>query len=479
MSVQEQQLPHSGQISFPELTSSLGDTERLLGAPPNVEHRLVAYRDKEGRWVVYASGLYVGFPISPSDPERVQLGSLSLISNRGIPSDVDTPEKFTAFVHSWPRKVGHGELRVAGFGQSVNVDRVGSDQGYLGYPCWRSSLYYVTSSADFPPPAGPFFDESSGHFAERAADAAVSWLNDELYQQGSMPTAALRLVVADPRAMITRFVRTPESVSITVFGTRPNLKLNIVVQTVGYGGVREPPISARVVGHDGARSGTVPVSAPFQRFRALLFGTDGEVYDEVNESIARPSARGYELFGISPSSQDIDLAHALTTGESDTVECKEWMPTDILDGKANELLKSVCAFANGKGGSIYIGVSRQLEVRGTDRPLRTWHHKESPREESPRAQNMEAVRAEYTHALRSRIADGISPSVPIEIEWIEYAGGEHVCRIRVHGSGQLIHFVISTNDIYVRRGANSRKARPEELSGNALQKRAYPELELF
>src|SRR6266446_2112912 len=203
MSIREQYLPRSGQISFSELTSSLGDSARLLGSPPNIEHRLVAYRDKENGWVVYASGLFVGFPISPNSPELIRLGLLSLISNRGSPPDVDTPEKFTAFVHSWPVVAGDGELRVAGFGQNVQVDRVGSDQGYLGYPCWRASLYYITPSADFPPPVGPFFDEASRQFAERPADAAVSWLNDELYQQGSMPTAALRLVVADPRAMIT------------------------------------------------------------------------------------------------------------------------------------------------------------------------------------------------------------------------------------------------------------------------------------
>jgi hypothetical protein len=474
MSRSKQYLPRAGVITLPEIVGFIGKVSDLLGSPPTIEHRVVAYPDKENRWVVYASSVYVGYPIRPNSHQFVKLGPLVLVSNHSRPKDVDTPEKFRAFLTSWPTVAGGGELLQPTFGNDVHINRMGSDQGYAGYPCWRAVLYYATQTADFPPPDGPFYDEMSGHFAERAAEAAVVWLDDEHFRDGSMPNSALRLVVADPRAVITRFAREPESVRITVFGTRPEMKLNIVVQMFGYAGVIESPISSAVVAVGQERAATIPVSAPFQRFRALLFGPDGEVYDEVNETIARPSARGYELFGISSSSQDVDLTQALTAGESDTVECKEWMPTDTTAGKANELLKSVCAFANGRGGSIYIGVSKHLEIKGTDRQLRTWHEKEGRSGHS-----VSDLRAEYAKAVRSRIADGISPSVSIEIEWIEYAGGEHICRVKIHGSGQLIHWVIATNDIYVRRGANSRKARPEELIGNVLDKRTVAELGLF
>ena len=76
---------------------------------------------------------------------------------------------------------------------------------------------------------------------------------------------------------------------------------------------------------------------------------------------------------------------------------------------------------------------------------------------------MDQLRAEYAIALRKRISDGIAPSIILETNWIEYAGGQHVCRIKVHGSEQVIHSLEETNDIYVRRGASNRKARPEEI----------------
>jgi hypothetical protein len=462
-------LPRSGQISFLELTGRIGSVSTSLGSPDVIEQRVVAYRDKDGRWIVYAAGLYVGYPPLGESPQVLRLGPLSLISYRGTPTDANTPDRFLEFIYSWPTIAGEGELRRLGFGDHVTVDRAGSDEGPAGYPCWRSSLYYTPSAADAPPPQGPFFDQTTRRYAERASDAAVSWLSDEVYRQGSSPNSSLRVAIADPRARMTRLSREGDSVNIAVVGTQPEMDLDVVVQTVGYSGNQEPDIVTRVLPHERGRSATIPLERPFQRFRALLFGPDGEVYDEVRESISHPSLRGYSLFGIVPSREDADLAYALGVGESDRVECKEWMPTDPTNPKAIELLQAVCAFGNGKGGSIYIGVSGQLEVKGTDKPLRTWR----PRQDRG-GQNLEDLRAQYSKALRARVADGISPSIPIEVDWLEHAGGEHVCRVKVRGSGQLIHSIIATNDIYVRRGANNRKARPEELISNHVSRENWP-----
>jgi hypothetical protein len=261
---------------------------------------------------------------------------------------------------------------------------------------------------------------------------------------------------------MTAIKRNGDTVDVVVHGSRPDMQLNIVVEAVGYRGVRERAVSIPVGPKDGARAGTILLDRPIQRFRALLFGDDGQVYDEINESVSQPSARGYELFGISPTQEAGDLGYVLDTGESEVSECKAWMPTDVSDGKAIELLQAVCAFANGNGGSIYIGVTDDLEVKGTDRKLKEWR----PRGERS-GQRMEDLRSEYTKALRARIADGISPSVSVDFDWIPYAGGEYVCRIIVIGSNRIIHYVIATNDAYVRRGANNRKARPDELSSPA------------
>jgi hypothetical protein len=454
-----QELPWSGQISLADFLGSLGHITEVLDSAAAIHHRVVAYQDGREHWTVYASGLYVALPDSHELSTVDTLGPLTLVSHRGSPSDVDDPDKFRDFVHSWPKLVGGGPLERKGFNEPLLVERYPSDQGPQGYPCWRTSIYYATSTPDPPPPRGPFFDSATKRFAETAADASVNWLQDEVYRQGSTPSSALRVVVVDPRARITAIRRGGDTVDVVVHGSRPDMQLDMVIQAVGYRGYREPAISVPVKSTDGVRAGTISLDRPIQQFRALLFGPDGQVYDEINESVSHPSVRAYELFGIGATQEDSDLTYVLDTGESEASECKDWMPTDVSDGKAMELLQTVCAFANGNGGSIYIGVTDDLEVKGTDRNLKVWR----PRDKRP-GQRIEDLRSEYTKALRARIAEGISPSVPVEIEWISHAGGEYVCRVKVIGSGRIIHYVIATNDVYVRRGASSRKARPDELS---------------
>jgi hypothetical protein len=457
-----EELPWSAQVGLSDLCTAIGSVGRLLGSTEVVDHRLVAYKSVDGSWVVYAAGLYVGVPFPDKEPGAHKLGPLTLVSYRGTPADIDTPDRFREFIHFWPAIAGGGELVRRGFGEPVQVERYYGEQGPFGYPCWRASLYYVASTADPPPPRGPFYDQPTNRFAETAAEAAVDWLRDDVYRQGSTPSPSLRLVVADPRARITTIRRRGDLVDLVVHGSRPNMGLTVVAHTVDYGGSTETTASP-VLTTDGARTSTIILQRPIQRFRGLLFGSDGRLYDEVNESVSHPSLRGFELFGINPSRENADLAYVLDAGESDRLECKAWMPTDVSDGKAIELLESVCAFANGDGGSIFIGVSDQLEVVGTDRPLKEWR----PRDKRA-GQKTEDLRSEYTKALRARIAEGITPSVQIRIDWIKHAGGEYVCQVSVPGSGKLIHSVISTGDILVRRGASNRKARPEEVvAGNS------------
>jgi hypothetical protein len=382
-----------------------------------------------------------------------------MVSYRGDTSDLATNELLRKFLRSWPSIVDGGEANHQSFVDAVDVDRLDSDSSPFQTPCWRAFLYLSTSHFGDMPPRGPFYDPKTQSFAESAADAASRWLRDDNYRQRSSPEPSLRILVSDPRARIKELARNSKSMEIFVDGTKPDMALTAVVQLTGFDGTRSEPINAPVLQRDGVRVAVVAAESPFQSVRTLLFGHDGFVYDESNESIARRSSRGYSLFGVQASHVDSDLTHILANGESDTVECKAWMPTDSSDPKAIELLQTVCAFANGQGGTIWIGINDKMEVDGTARHLRKWG---VSRKVS--AISLEDMRAEYSRTVRARIADGISPSVAIEIVWIEFGGGEHVCRIKVGGTNRVQHHLITNNDIFVRRGASSRKARPDEIA---------------
>src|SRR5450759_2696494 len=231
-----EELPWSAQIGLSDLCAAIGSVVQVLRATEVVDHRLVVYKNLEGLWVVYAAGLYVGVPFPDKGPGAQQLGPLTLVSYRGAPSDVDTPDRFRDFIHLWPAIAGRGELPRRGLGDPVQVERYSSDQGPFGYPCWRASLYYVSSTADSPAPRGPFYDKATNRFAETVADAAVDWLRDDVYRQGSTPSPSLRVVVADPRARFTAIRRRGDSVDLVVHGSRPEMDLTVVAHTVDYGG---------------------------------------------------------------------------------------------------------------------------------------------------------------------------------------------------------------------------------------------------
>ena len=59
------------------------------------------------------------------------------------------------------------------------------------------------------------------------------------------------------------------------------------------------------------------------------------------------------------------------------------------------------------------------------------------------------------------MAEGISPSVPVEISWLSHAGLD-VLRVSVQKTG-AVHHVVESNETYVRRGANSTRATPPEM----------------
>jgi len=449
-------LPWGGSVTLHDLADCLSRVPTLLGADDSVDLRIVAYLDDDGHWVVYAGALWVGFP-EAQDPPVVQMGTLLLASYRGAPADIGSAESLCEFIGQWSVLTG-GTVEPRAFSGAGSVSRIGSDQGRLGYPCWDIVLYYAPAAAQLLPPSGPFFDPKTQRFADSVMDACAQWLGDETYRQTGSPVDYLRIIVADPRARIAALQRTPAGVDISIVGTQPGRALTCVTELVAYDGTVDKSMANAVSQAGSVRVSRVLVERPFRQFRAFLFGPDGSWYDRVNEALESPSTRGYALFGITRNPHNDALADALAAGESDHVEFKAWMPTDVSDRKSAELLQAACAFANGPGGVIYIGVNDQIEILGTDRAIRMWASREN------KSDSLDQLREAYALRLRARIADGIAPSVLATVSWIPYAGGESICSIKVIGSGAIVHSLVATNEIYVRRGANNRRARPEEIN---------------
>ena len=131
-------------------------------------------------------------------------------------------------------------------------------------------------------------------------------------------------------------------------------------------------------------------------------------------------------------------------GEGPQIEFKPYITPG--DEKANEIVRTVVAFANSGGGLLLIGVNDRCIVEGIEKGLQ-------PRS----AADLSAKRDDYVRWVRKKIANNVNrPPVlrvaPVEID------GHVVVGVRVTEGSETPYCVRVSNDVLVRRGANSVRA---------------------
>src|SRR5207248_3308902 len=123
--------------------------------------------------------------------------------------------------------------------------------------------------------------------------------------------------------------------------------------------------------------------------------------------------------------------------------------------KSLELLKTIIAFANSRGGSLFIGVSDDAEIVGVSNSLLM------SETTSPQA-TPSSLREAYAERIRRIVSEGIDPLVTPGIQWIEHAG-LHILHLRVDQSSAAPHQTVEGGDYYERRGASCKKGLPERF----------------
>ena len=129
----------------------------------------------------------------------------------------------------------------------------------------------------------------------------------------------------------------------------------------------------------------------------------------------------------------MSLATDIIAGESQTLEFKR-IPNEDRD----RYLKTVVAFANGRGGRILFGVANDRTIVGISR---------------------DAIFAEMD-AIVNSIADACEPRIPLEIG-VESIDGKDVILLEVLAGSRCPYYIKSEgelNGVYVRVGATTRQA---------------------
>jgi hypothetical protein len=195
------------------------------------------------------------------------------------------------------------------------------------------------------------------------------------------------------------------------------------------------------------------VELPFrvQKLETWLILGDGYMLDSYEEN-PNWSTWGPEssLFYAPDSAKSGSLDTALASGETDTVEFKPYIRIQpIRDRKALEILQTVSAFANTRGGDLFIGVTDEAEPVGVEHDLNKDYGKQHG--------TAEARRAAFARGIRKLINEGAAPTLELQFTWHDPAHHD-ILQVRIPKSDTPVH-LHESGELYRRHGGTNKKWR--------------------
>ncbi|MDA8350797.1 MAG: ATP-binding protein [Pseudomonadota bacterium] len=161
-------------------------------------------------------------------------------------------------------------------------------------------------------------------------------------------------------------------------------------------------------------------------------------------------------YAITPeeAKEEQRLLELVRGGESETCEFKPHI--DLGNPKAAELEKTVCAFSNQRGGTLFIGVDDEGSILGI------------ANEVTKRPDHLEKALADYGKAVRKRLRDRLKDNQCFNIR-AAILSGMRVIVVEV-GRAREVNYVVAdalANTAFIRHGATSCKMLPSEIRAQA------------
>jgi predicted HTH transcriptional regulator len=198
---------------------------------------------------------------------------------------------------------------------------------------------------------------------------------------------------------------------------------------------------------------TFPTDAAVQSLDVWLMLEDGDVLDRYSETLTDASWGRENSVYNGPASSDphvSDLLAVLECGESHSVEFKPYIDLSRRDRKAQELVETVCAFANASGGKLLIGVTDYGEPERVDAEWRKAYGRKC-------GDNLECLQATYAADIRRLLRESVSEvSVSFECHQLAF---RQILVVHVQPATELV-YLLGPGDIFRRVGATNRKVRP-------------------
>lgn len=147
--------------------------------------------------------------------------------------------------------------------------------------------------------------------------------------------------------------------------------------------------------------------------------------------------------------QEEELRNLIDQGESETCEFKPYV--DLNSEKAIEIDKTICAFSNQRGGTLFVGVNDEGAIVGL-------------RGVSRRGEEVGKAVEDYEKAIRARIREALKDNQCYNSRLAAVSGVQLIV-INVQRSAEVNYFVRSdlANIAFIRRGATNARMSPSEI----------------
>jgi hypothetical protein len=157
-------------------------------------------------------------------------------------------------------------------------------------------------------------------------------------------------------------------------------------------------------------------------------------------------------YSITPkeAEQEQMLLELIRHGESETCEFKPYI--DLDHEKAPELEKTVCAFANQRGGTLFIGITDEGDIVGLARDL------------TKRPDDLDRAIAEYEKDVCKRLRETLKDNQCFKSR-IATVAGTRLIVVEVEPSSE-VNFIVKSElaqMAYIRHGATSTRMSPPEI----------------
>lgn len=444
-------LPDSGQITLSEIADAIKSAPEELFIPRDVSLRALLIERHKDDWVNFATILQVGRKEESAQPVDRRLKKIRLLAFALTTANCGDLLPLQEVLALAGRNDGATNET---FQSTTSVYREHSRNSHThAEPCWRLDISGRTQGiTDVPLPNGPFLGTDFGFQARSVGEAAAKWFDDPSLIEANNTRNIYRIIVPDRRAFIA---------SLRPFDNDLLVGIHQAIKGNFYCTYHARDLDGAV------DEGIIPVTdgramIHFKRsVRTLgvdLFDANSQCFDRYEENEFRGSW-GRTIYNEDARQVDPrygDLRQALEQGEGEHIEFKPYIALSPRNVKAKELLRTAVAFANARGGSIYIGVADDAHVLGIDSTALNAALGATVGGE------IAALRDEYARLVRSVLTQGVTPPLELVIEGVTHAE-LWLLRVGIKPGTQAPYAMVEDGDIRIRRGATNRKPTPTEL----------------